>query len=320
MNPDRGERNGRTNGPTDDELREAVPRPRGGNELRVGLFVLIGVLSVVVTLFVLTDPATLRGRYMVVTVMNDAGGIRVGDPVQMRGVNIGRINAFEMTRDGRVAITMEIEGKWGIPEDSRAALGAQGIFGGRTMQVEPGNATAMVEPRDTIDGAEQSADLLAGVEELERRATGVLGRMGDLLEEPTVSDLRSGASDLRALLAEVRGAAERQREQLDELTASLNRSARGLEEAADAGPEAARAVARADSAMAQLNRTTVTLESAVSSLDGILARVDRGEGTLGRFVTDDSLYTSLNQAADNLNRLLTDLRENPSRYIDISIF
>lgn len=50
--------------PTDEEILKAVPAIAGGREVRVGIFVLLGLISVVAALFLLTDPATLRGRYM----------------------------------------------------------------------------------------------------------------------------------------------------------------------------------------------------------------------------------------------------------------
>ncbi len=48
----------------------------------------------------------MRGRYMLVTTVENAGGVRRGDPVEMRGVIIGRINGFEMMADGRVAVRL----------------------------------------------------------------------------------------------------------------------------------------------------------------------------------------------------------------------
>ena len=129
--------NNEGNGPSEAELEAALGQKGAGRELRIGIFVLLGLVSFITVLFLLTDPATLRGRYMVVTELADAGGIRRGDPVQMRGVNIGRVHAFEMTEDGRVAVTLEIEGEWRIPRRSEALLTASGVFGGRTMSIVP---------------------------------------------------------------------------------------------------------------------------------------------------------------------------------------
>ncbi|MFW6200353.1 MAG: hypothetical protein ACOC8K_07265, partial [Gemmatimonadota bacterium] len=135
-----------------------------------------------------------------------------------------------------------------------------------------------------------------------------------------VGALEGSAQELDSLLMQLHAFTREQRAQVDRLTESLNRSAQGLEEVAAAGPDAASAVARADSALAQLNETGETLDRAAMSLDNVLARLDRGEGTLGRLARDDSLYVNLNRAAESAHRLMDDLRENPGRYVTLEIF
>ena len=84
--------------------KDALPLPpsRGqSREAMVGLFVILGVAAVLITLYTLTDAAMFRGRYFVRTLVPDAGGIRRGDPVQMRGVNIGRVQRVPHLAGGR---------------------------------------------------------------------------------------------------------------------------------------------------------------------------------------------------------------------------
>ena len=296
-----------------------VPRERGGREVKVGIFVVLGILAAVAVLYVLTDPATLRGRILLVTPFENAGGIRRGDPVQMRGVNIGRINAFELS-GGLVNITMEIEGEWEIPSDSYTRLTGQGLFGGRTMEVIPGTAATMAESWDTIRSSGTTEGLLSSAESIGTQATDVLSHLNQLLSEPTISTVQTTTIELQALVAELRAIAQVQRAQLGALTSSLNRSAEGLETASGAAPDVARAAARADSALLVLNRTSATLDVAATSLSEILGRVQGGQGTLGRLTTDDSLYVNLNRAADAIAQLAADIRLNPDRYLRIQIF
>ena len=310
----------RRSGPTDTELEGAVPRDASARHARIGLFVLVGVASFMIVLFMLTDPATLRGRYMLVTTMTDAGGVRRGDPVQMRGVNVGRVHGFDLDPGGDVHLTLEIDGDWRIPEGSAAVLEGMGLFGGRTVAIEPAESTAYYEEGDTIPGAGDEGDLMATAGDVGIRADTILARVSAVLDEPTVSSLRQAVSHLEGFLYELDDVTREQRDDIERLTASLARSAEGLETATAAGPDAARALARADSTMANLNRTSAALEDVTSSLREVLARIEAGEGTLGRLSRDDSLYTNLNRAAESVHLLLDDLRADPSRYIDISIF
>ena len=69
-----------------------------------------------------------------------------------------------------------------------------------------------------------------------------------------------------------------------------------------------------------LARTGENLDQATTSLRALLARIDRGEGTLGKLATDDALYVNANRAAESLAALLDDVRANPRKYINVSIF
>ncbi len=305
---------------SDQELANAVPRVRGGSQVKVGLFVMVGLISFVVVLFLMTDPATLRGRYIIVTTVDNAGGVRRGDPVEMRGVIIGRINGFEMMDNDRVAIAMELEGEWKVPQGSRTRLGAAGLFGGRTMEVIPSNDVDFLAEGDTISGGEGGAGLMGAAADLTVQAGTVMSRIEMLLDTATIASVQGSASDFEVFLKELSGALAEQRATLLNLTESLSRSAQGLEAASAAGPDAARAIARADSAMAVLTATSRNMDKASVALQSVLERMERGEGTLGRLSRDESLYTNLNTAALSMSSLLADLQANPSKYINLSIF
>ncbi|HIC14256.1 MAG TPA: MCE family protein [Gemmatimonadetes bacterium] len=306
--------------PTDAELLSAVPPRATGRQARLGLFVIMGLLSFVVVLYWMTDPATFRGRYLLVTTMEDAGGVRGGDPVSMKGIIIGRVHDFELIGGERVTITTEIEGKWKIPVGSRARLGASGLFGGRTLVIDPSDATEYYGGNDTVQSADaQVIDLLDSAGELSSQAGDVMTQIESLLSAETIGAVQGSARELEVLLTEFGDGVREQREALGSLTESLNRSAKGLEDATT-GPELARAVARADSAMAMLTNTGDHLNTAAESLRLVLERIERGEGTLGRLVQDDALYLSLTSAAESVTAFLADLQENPSKYINLSIF
>jgi phospholipid/cholesterol/gamma-HCH transport system substrate-binding protein len=306
---------------SDEEIVAATPQGSGGKEAQVGFFVLLGLISFIIVLFWMTDPATLRGRYMLFTEVDHAGGVRAGDAVQMQGVNVGRVHDFEMLGGDRVVITMEIEGEWQIPEGSETVMGESGLFGGRSIEIERGDGPGYYEEGDTLPGeGAAGAGLLGSVDELSTQAESVLTSIDRMLDPETVASVQGSTRELQALLAELSVMAREQRGELAELTQTLNSAAQGLETASEAGPDIRSAVARADSAMAMLSTTSETLDIAVESLNTILGRMERGEGTLGRLSTDESLYVSLNTAAATLNALLADLQANPAKYINISIF
>lgn len=305
--------------PSDAEIDAAVPRQSGGREARIGIFVIVGIISAIAVLFVLTDPATLRGRYILVTPLEDAGGIRRGDPITMRGVNIGRIHDFDMV-GSVVNIMLEVEGAWEIPQDSRTRLAGTGLFGGRTMEVVPGDSPIPYAEGDTIPSIGEEAGIFGTAERVGTSAQTALDQINLLLAEPTIAAVQGTAAELHALTAELRSALAAQQAQLNLLAASLTRSAAEIERVSAAAPDVASVAARADSAMIQVAMTARTLEHTTSLLDSILTGLDSGEGTLGRLIEDPTLYDNLTRAADAVALLATDIRENPRRYIRIGLF
>ncbi len=306
-------------GPSDAELTHAIPPRALKSEARVGVFILAGALAALAALFLMTDPSMFRGRYSVHAIVENAGGLRRSDPVQMLGVNIGRVMTFEMTPAG-VNIELEIEGEYSVPADSRVRLVGVGLLGGRTVEVLPGRSPVMAEGGDILQGT-VSSDVFGIVSEIGDEATEMIRSVSGLLNEPTVESVHASARELEALLTDLAVIAREQRRDFSQLVQSLNDAARSVGgTASSTAPVLERAAARADSALAAVNRNLDVLEPAVTDLRVILARMERGEGTLGRLSRDDSLYVNLTEAASSLQLLLDDIRENPGRYISLSIF
>jgi phospholipid/cholesterol/gamma-HCH transport system substrate-binding protein len=290
----------------------------------VGLFVVAGLAATVVTLAVMTDAALFRGRYIVTTNVPNAGGIRKGDPVQMRGVNIGRIMGFTIARQG-VDVRLEIEGEYPIPKDSRVEVKASGLLGGMVADVVPGTSAETIGWGDRIPGA-SGIGLFDKMDTLAGEADKVAVKVRNLLSDEMVKDLQGGAEGARRTLETLQAILKEQRGELRALTASLKRSAEGMERVTT-GPELERTVERVDQLVERLDGTLRTLDRSSKSVESILARMDHGEGTLGKLSTDDTLYrnaseatANLNEATQELKKLLADFRAHPRKYINLEIF
>ena len=302
-----------------------TPPSRGRHrEVWVGLFVLAGLAAILVTLAVMTDAAMFRDRYIIATSVPNASGIRKGDPVQMRGVNIGRIVGFDIGASG-VDIRLEIEGEYPISKDSKVEIKASGLFGGMVADVIPGASAQKVTWGDRIAGG-TGVGLFDKMDELAGEADKVAKRVQGLLTDDMVKDLQGSASGARVSLESLQAILKEQRGELRGLSASLKRSAEGLERVST-GPELERTVKRLDELVGRLDGTLTTLDRSSKSLESVLARMDRGEGTLGKLSTDDSLYknaseatANLNKATVELNKLLADFQAHPKKYINLKVF
>jgi phospholipid/cholesterol/gamma-HCH transport system substrate-binding protein len=317
----------------EDESEPAVAPPSRGRDqaVWVGFFLVVGIIAIFAALFILTDAAFFRGRYIVSTVVTDAGGIRRGDPVQMRGVNIGRVQRFKIAKDN-VEIRLELEGEYNVPKDSHVELKSGGLLGGTIAEVVPGDSTEFLRNGDHVDGR-----MVPGLFDAANRVAGqvekVMGQVEKLMTDATVKNIAAttdnaqvATRDLRRLIADVSSAVAEQRKTLATLEASLQKSAVGLERVTT-GPELDRALKRLDTLGERMDTVTASLQRSSDSVETVTARAAKGDGSLGKLMTDDELYRHLNETVNNmneatlsLNRLVDDIQKNPKKYINLKVF
>jgi phospholipid/cholesterol/gamma-HCH transport system substrate-binding protein len=124
--------------------------------LGTGTFVVLGFAA----LFFLTTQTTSRGlsfggspHYDVTAKFDNIGDLRVGSPVSMAGVEIGRVVKIDFdTREYKAVVLMRINDKYNqIPTDSDAAIYTQGLLGGKFVGLTPGGADTYLKDKSQID-------------------------------------------------------------------------------------------------------------------------------------------------------------------------
>jgi phospholipid/cholesterol/gamma-HCH transport system substrate-binding protein len=308
------------------------PPPKGGNQtLWVGVFLILGIICILAALFILTDAAIFRGRYIVTTTVPDAGGIRRGDPVQMLGVNIGRVQRFKIDPKG-VEIRLELQGEYDIPVDSTVLLKSGSLLGGMIAEIVPGKSTEELKGGAVLPGRTER-QMMASVNKIAGEAEEVLVRVQNVLSDEniqsfgsTTRNLDAGSAQMRKLLADVNVAVNDQRRELRTLSASLQRSAEGFEKVAT-GPELERTLKQVDAATARMDGVMASLEKTSATVETVMGRLERGEGTAGKLLRDEELYRNMNaamlnmnQATVNINKLSEEVRRNPQKYLKLSVF
>jgi phospholipid/cholesterol/gamma-HCH transport system substrate-binding protein len=155
------------------------------------------------------------------------------------------------------------------------------------------------------------------------RADSASGRLDDvaravqveLVQGGGIADLRKTLEGANNLVLQLSKIANEQSQQLTQTMHSLNRAVGAIDSAS------------VDSAVKNLKTTTANmselsgnLEHATNRLDAILAKVDTGSGTAGKFINDPALYNDLHTTITRLDSLAADLRHNPKRYINVHVF
>lgn len=280
-------------------------------EAWIGVTILAGAVLFVFLYTYIRDIRWWGGGLRVHAVVEDAGRVTPGVPVLLKGVDVGQVKARRLLPDLRVFLTLELEKGAPVPADSRVELGSKSIFGEPAVNLVPGSSPERVRPGDTLAAAVEPTPTQL-LEQLGGRATDVLSPEFIRNLQSAIAEFRQAAGSMNTLLAASAPA-------ISQAAASFRRSAEGLEKVTT-GPDLQATAQNLALTSEQLQMMAGGLSGAARRLEAILAKVDRGEGSLGRMVNDPALYEDLRSLAASYRDLANDIRENPKRYVRVSVF
>ncbi len=117
--------------------------------LKVGLSVLLIVLIAFFAVLFSRDEITHKGGgnyYQVYARFNRTDGLMVGDAVRLAGMDIGRVVGAKLDNDFKAIMTLEINEKIQLPDDSSAAIVSSAVMGAKYIEIEPGGSEDMIAP------------------------------------------------------------------------------------------------------------------------------------------------------------------------------
>ncbi len=289
-------------------------------EVRVGLLVVVGFVVFTGFMFWLTGRSLVSKTVPVSVVFKNVSGLKEGDPVRVSGVKKGRVGPVRLQRVGHVGVTLQLDPEVRPHKDARATVASADFLGAKYVDYDPGVSDTLLARGEPIQGLteEQFADVAQGAA---KSAQELIANVNKGLNPGQL------ASDIHAtLIATQRG--------MDALTKATNGPVIQQTQATLAALE--RVMARLDTLLGNANvansgkrldtlstnltQLTRSLSDATGSLKGLLDKMDKGEGTLGKMATDTLLYKNLNSTLKSLSELLTDLKERPGRYLTVKVF
>lgn len=301
----------------------------------------IGVFAIVAIALLCTGLNYLKGKDLfssgakLTACYGSVDGLTDSSPVLFRGFKVGSvkdidIDQFAIDPSKAFTVTFNIEKNLQVPVDSRAEIVSTDLLGGKGIEIVLGSSAEFLSTGDTIATSirsgllENLAPVKSQASELMVSATGVMRDIDTILDhqnkhniEQILVSLNRAMRNVETLTANLSqlsnagGSIAGTFNSTSQLMANLNDQTRNL-----------------DSIMANLNDATASLATAdlghvVAQLDTVLARVGGvlgSQGSVGKLANDARLYDDAATAVENLNRLLVDIRLNPSRYISISAF
>lgn len=312
----------------------AVELQQRSGEIRTGLFVLVALVILVVTSLWLAGADGLGGgRTLYAVQIDDAGGVRSGDPVRLAGVQVGQIEAVDL-RPGEewpVVLRVSVDASLPMNEGASAYLASDGLLGSRFLALETGPKDAdSLAPGGVIQGrggggidaamarlaelSESAAPLLEDttvlVRELGPRLTALLERAEAVLSEDSLAEVRETLRVVRTSVESLGPEVTALGARLDSV---LVRAEAGLEPLPGTVEEAGALAADLRMALGpEGERLADVLTSATAALEGVQGAVGVVEGNAGDL---EATLRDLRRAAANLEALSKTLKERPDRLI-----
>ena len=301
------------------------------SQLRVGVTVIIASLTLALLLFLMSgNIGLLTSRIKLISYFNNAGGLRIGAPVRLSGVDIGNVVGMRIVdapdkKLTPVEITMKVSTKYqtNLRRDSLCLLRTTGVLGETYVDLDSsqangpfaqsGDTLATRETPDIEDVVVSSQSTLQNMDALLKRADRILafaesgkGSLGKLIYDPTLYDRFSATvAEFQTIVEQISkgkgslGALISRNDAYDKFIATLDKMNAVIDDIQQ-GKGSAGKILKDPSLYDNANET-------IANLKKITGDINAGKGTLGKLAKDDELAKKLDVTITKLSELTTQL-------------
>jgi phospholipid/cholesterol/gamma-HCH transport system substrate-binding protein len=245
-------------------------------EQKVRMFFLVALIVLAVIIELVEDWDPFREQHAYYTHFNSAIGLKVGDPVRMAGVEVGKIELIGI--DGlRVRVDFKVDETTEIRTDSIARVRQMNMLGGQFLGLDFGSESELIFPPGSKINSEEGTNVDELITSLDRNQKEMFGKFN------TLADIIENGDGLIGMLLN------------DEvLSADIKKTIRSL--------------SKFSSTLSDSDAAT-NLAETLSNLNDISDRLRKGEGTLGKLMTDDELYSNVNNTFTDLSAVAKKIKD-----------
>lgn len=301
-------------------------------KIRVGVIITFALMMLLYSSFRGGGTSIFDPKNNMVAYFGNVNGLVKGAPVRLGGVEVGNVKSIKFVNldaDRRIRAVLSIKSSvWEfITVDSKVKLGTIGLLGDKYIEVIPGTSGLEVMK----DGDEIGVLPEGGMEAVMEKIPNIAGSVDDLLtniKQITSVCLTGDGTAGRifsdpALYIKLVDALDRATVVLTEVKQKQTKILDGLGGTLD---NTQKITARIESGQGSLGKLISedelynNLASSSARFDSILNRLEEGRGTIGAFINDDQLYEEMKNLIVRMNNLVSDIEENPGRYFKFSVF
>lgn len=256
-----------------------------------------------------------------------SSGLKQGQPVLLAGVNVGYVDEVELRQDGTVLTTFRVGKSYKVPQGTIATVIPNGIFGDMAIALTPNRPNPLSIPENDTIPVGPSAP---GIAELTSKGDSIATSVNaittalqkELVAAGGIADMRKTLASSNALVANMNrlvtqfsAVAVEQNRQLTLTQASLRRATSGIDSA------------KIDSTLKNVQATSenfailsADFQKTSAKLDSVIAKANNGPGSVGLALNDPGAYNDVRALIQHMDSIMVDLKRNPRRYINLSIF
>lgn len=254
--------------------------------------------------------------------------IEVSSPVLIRGIKVGSVTDIKIQSINEpILVTMNVSSKYGIPVNSVAMITDKSMLGGKAIALQIGDSQEFLKNGDHIKG-EIDNGISDQINEVKDALASTLGKLNKTLDglngvlsDENVSSISSTIKNINYASVNANRTISDLRVKLEDITTDLSRLTAELGRTA---PQLGRTIDNlsliSDTLSVSLPELLASINVTVDDVNKTVSQINDGKGTVGKMLYDDRMYENLNNSAESLNALLTDLKANPKRYVHFSVF
>jgi len=301
----------------------------------VTLFLFVWGLSYLKGKDILGRQLTIFAEY------DNVSGLVETNPVVVSGVKIGQVDRiyFHPDGSGKIMVRMIVGRDIGIPVNSVARLTGADFMGFREIDIILGDSRVNVFNGDTLatltsaslteEVSQQIAPLKHQAENLLAQIDSVLAVVQNIFNAETRENISQSIESIKQTIvtiekttATVDTTFSRQASRLAVILSNAESISNNLRQNNEAITNIIQNFSELSDTMAALEiaKTMEDVNKTMEALSAAMDKINRGEGSLGLLVNDEELYRNLETSSKQLELLLEDIRQNPRRYINVSVF
>jgi phospholipid/cholesterol/gamma-HCH transport system substrate-binding protein len=269
------------------------------------------------------------------------GGLMRTNPVSINGLNVGKVSMIAFTNDTSkyLVVEMSITHNVPIPKNSIAEIYSSDLLGSKAVEIKLGNSKEFVKNGDTLrsnakasiedEVSKQVLPLKAKAEALMGSFDTLLNVFNQVMNEQTRDNLiKSFASihntikHLEVTTSTLDTIVTNQKGKLSEMIVNVESITRNIKNNNEKISNAINNISKMTDTLAasNLSKTLNSTQKALQNFEEITEKINKGKGTMGMLVNNDSLYYQLEGSSRNLNLFLQDLKSHPKKYVHFSVF